>query len=75
MSLDRFSLLRRKNRLYVDKTQRLAELADRHDWVFLARPRRMHAGVPEEVHAEGMPSGAAAACVHCSGTACAIGAA
>ncbi len=40
VSLDNFSLLRRKNRLYVDKSQRLAELADRHDWVFLARPRR-----------------------------------
>ncbi len=40
IGVDNFAVLRQKDRLYVDKTQRLAEVADRYDWVFLARPRR-----------------------------------
>ena len=38
IGVDNFAVLRQKDWLYVDKTQRLAEMADRYDWVFLARP-------------------------------------
>ena len=40
IGVDNFAVLRQTDWLYVDKTQRLAEVADRYDWVFLARPRR-----------------------------------
>ncbi|MCR5813346.1 MAG: AAA family ATPase [Desulfovibrio sp.] len=40
VSLANFSLLRRKGRLYVDKTALLQKLIEEGDYYFLARPRR-----------------------------------
>ena len=67
------SQLRMQDWLHVGKTHRPLDLMRNSGRHVPARPRRMHAGVSEDGHAEGMPSVGALACVRWIGTACANG--